>query len=104
MKKNAPVPKSQVSTFISGRPSDRPRLPSGRWWFGVRPLVPTDSKIRRGASHVSTPSSGGLRLEEHEFLLDAMEAQDAEKAASIMASHLRHVRGAWAGGIETPQS
>ncbi|MFF0990815.1 GntR family transcriptional regulator [Kocuria nitroreducens] len=40
---------------------------------------------------------------EHELLLDAMEAQDPERAASIMATHLRHVRGIWAGRTEPDQ-
>lgn len=40
---------------------------------------------------------------EHELLLDAMEAQDPERAASIMATHLRHVRGLWAGETESAQ-
>lgn len=40
---------------------------------------------------------------EHELLLDAMEARDPERAASIMTTHLRHVRGVWAGQSETDQ-
>ena len=40
---------------------------------------------------------------EHELLLDAMEAGDAEKAADIMSSHMRHVRGIWAGEDEAEQ-
>jgi DNA-binding GntR family transcriptional regulator len=39
---------------------------------------------------------------EHELLLDAMEAGNSEQAATIMASHLAHVRGIWAGRSETP--
>jgi DNA-binding GntR family transcriptional regulator len=39
---------------------------------------------------------------EHELLLDAMEAGDAERAAEIMSSHMRHVRGIWAGRKEEP--
>ncbi|OUM44718.1 GntR family transcriptional regulator [Arthrobacter agilis] len=38
---------------------------------------------------------------EHELLLDAIEAQEAERAAQIMAVHLRHVRGIWAGQAES---
>ena len=41
---------------------------------------------------------------EHELLLDAMEARDPERAASIMTTHLRHVRGVWAGQSETDKS
>ncbi len=37
---------------------------------------------------------------EHELLLDAMEAGDPGRAAEIMSSHLRHVRGIWAGREE----
>ncbi|MGO4249466.1 GntR family transcriptional regulator [Paenarthrobacter sp. RAF54_2] len=37
---------------------------------------------------------------EHELLLDAMEAKDAGRAAEIMSSHMRHVRGIWAGRDE----
>lgn len=40
---------------------------------------------------------------EHELLLDAMEAHDPERAASIMATHLSHVRGVWAGQSEPDQ-
>lgn len=40
---------------------------------------------------------------EHELLLDAMEAGDAEGAADIMSSHMRHVRGIWAGQDEEPK-
>lgn len=40
---------------------------------------------------------------EHELLLDAMEAGEAEKAADIMNSHMRHVRGIWAGQHEGGQ-
>jgi DNA-binding GntR family transcriptional regulator len=40
---------------------------------------------------------------EHELLLDAMEEHDAERAASIMATHLGHVRGIWAGQSEPGQ-
>lgn len=40
---------------------------------------------------------------EHELLLNAMEAGDAEGAADIMSSHLRHVRGIWAGQDEEPK-
>ncbi|TLM82485.1 GntR family transcriptional regulator [Pseudarthrobacter sp. NamE5] len=39
---------------------------------------------------------------EHELLLNAMEAGDAEGAADIMSSHMRHVRGIWAGQDEEP--
>lgn len=41
---------------------------------------------------------------EHELLLDAVEEGDPERAASIMAQHLRHVRGVWAGESEPEQS
>lgn len=41
---------------------------------------------------------------EHDLLLDAMEAGDAERAAEIMSSHMRHVRGIWAGRVEEPQA
>jgi DNA-binding GntR family transcriptional regulator len=41
---------------------------------------------------------------EHELLLDAMEAGEAEKAADIMSSHMRHVRGIWAGQDEGEQA
>lgn len=37
---------------------------------------------------------------EHQQLLDAIEAQDSKRAASIMTTHLRHVRGIWAGHSE----
>lgn len=40
---------------------------------------------------------------EHELLLDAMEAGDAQRAAEIMTTHLRHVRGIWAGENEASQ-
>lgn len=40
---------------------------------------------------------------EHELLLNAMEAGDAEGAADIMSSHMRHVRGIWAGQDEEPE-
>lgn len=40
---------------------------------------------------------------EHELLLDAMEAHDPERAASVMTTHLRHVRGVWAGQSESHQ-
>lgn len=40
---------------------------------------------------------------EHELLLNAMEAGDAEGAADIMSSHMRHVRGIWAGQDEEPK-
>ncbi|KNY04024.1 GntR family transcriptional regulator [Microbacterium sp. GCS4] len=36
-------------------------------------------------------------LQEHDDLLEAMAAGDADRAAEIMATHLRHVRGLWAG-------
>jgi DNA-binding GntR family transcriptional regulator len=39
--------------------------------------------------------------EEHEALLDAIEAGDAESARREMTKHLRHIRGAWAGRIES---
>lgn len=41
---------------------------------------------------------------EHELLLDAMEDRNAEEAASIMTTHLRHVRGVWAGQNESAQA
>ena len=41
---------------------------------------------------------------EHELLLNAMEAGDAERAAEIMSSHMRHVRGIWAGRKEEPKA
>lgn len=40
---------------------------------------------------------------EHELLLNAMEAGDAEGAADIMSRHMRHVRGIWAGQDEEPK-
>jgi DNA-binding GntR family transcriptional regulator len=39
---------------------------------------------------------------EHAQLLDAIEAQDSERAASVMSMHLHHVRGLWAGQDERP--
>jgi len=37
---------------------------------------------------------------EHEQLVDLVVAGDADGAASLMARHIGHVRGAWAGGRE----
>ncbi|GAA1311886.1 GntR family transcriptional regulator [Planotetraspora silvatica] len=34
---------------------------------------------------------------EHELLLDAVEAGDADRAERLMAQHIRHARGMWAG-------
>lgn len=39
-------------------------------------------------------------LQEHDDLLDAMAEGQADRAAEIMAAHLRHVRGLWAGNRE----
>jgi len=38
--------------------------------------------------------------EEHEALLDAVEAGDAGRARREITHHLRHTRGAWAGRVE----
>lgn len=55
--------------------------------FGLENVAGTDHFLRS--------------TKEHELLLDAMEAGDSEQAAAIMATHLRHVRGLWAGRLET---
>lgn len=34
---------------------------------------------------------------EHELLLDAIEAGDVDRAERLMAQHIRHARGVWAG-------
>lgn len=36
-------------------------------------------------------------LQEHDDLIEAMAAGDADRAADIMSMHIRHVRGLWAG-------
>jgi DNA-binding GntR family transcriptional regulator len=38
---------------------------------------------------------------EHEMLLDAVEAGDADRAREEISRHLRHTRGSWAGREET---
>jgi DNA-binding GntR family transcriptional regulator len=39
--------------------------------------------------------------EEHESLLEAVEAGDGKSARQEMTKHLRHIRGAWAGKIKS---
>lgn len=43
-------------------------------------------------------------LQEHDDLIEAMAAGDSERAAEIMAVHIRHVRGLWAGVDEGDQA
>jgi DNA-binding GntR family transcriptional regulator len=38
---------------------------------------------------------------EHEQLVDLILAQDADTATALMARHIGHVRGLWAGGVDT---
>jgi DNA-binding GntR family transcriptional regulator len=38
---------------------------------------------------------------EHEELVDLILAQDADSATALMARHIGHVRGLWAGGADT---
>jgi DNA-binding GntR family transcriptional regulator len=39
---------------------------------------------------------------EHEVLLTAIEVGDTEAVGDLIARHLKHTRGAWAGRVETP--
>lgn len=50
-----------------------------------------------GLDQIAGSDTFDRSLQEHEDLLDAMQAGDPDRAAEIMSTHLRHVRGLWAG-------
>lgn len=50
-----------------------------------------------GLNHLAGTELFLESTKEHSLLLDAMEAGDARRAEEIMASHMRHIRGIWAG-------
>ncbi|MBB5159814.1 GntR family transcriptional regulator [Saccharopolyspora phatthalungensis] len=50
-----------------------------------------------GLDRIAGSESFQRSLREHDALLDAIEAGEAAAAASVMRTHLTHVRGLWAG-------
>lgn len=69
-------------------------------------LIVREARRLRGLSRLSAlqhlHEQGRLvqTAAEHGQLLDLIEARDAEGAAALMATHLGHVRGVWAGKPE----
>ncbi len=53
-----------------------------------------------GLEHLVAQGRLGRSAREHEQLLDMVVAGDGEGAASLMRTHIGHVRGAWAGRDE----
>ena len=55
-----------------------------------------------GLDEIGSTETFEHSLQEHDDMLAAMRRGDADAAADIMATHLRHVRGLWAGLEEVP--
>jgi DNA-binding GntR family transcriptional regulator len=53
-----------------------------------------------GLREIAAAGRLGASADEHETLLDAIEAGDAKRARSEIERHLRHTRGSWAGKLE----
>ncbi len=75
--------------------------------LGNSRIIETVSRLRDQArlyGLAELAERGELResAHEHEKLLDAISADDPAATAAVMAHHLRHTRGIWAGKTEQP--